>query len=290
MVRTRQHAPRVPYLAPSPLGIEVMTFARLRAITPPDELAAAHRPAFHLLLLVTAGSATHTVDFREHRLTPRRGLWVRPGQVQRFSGARPRGDLVLFRPDVLIPGSRAAALADDRAAPAAFTRSAAVDRALAALRREHEDAPDEPETLRHLLSVLVLKLGIPDTARHGPAALDARLRDLVERDFAAAHDVGHYARKLGYSPRTLGRATKAAAGETPKQVIQGRIALEARRLLAHSDLPVSAIGLRLGFRDPSNFTAFFAHATGETPTAFRRDQRFSADASRSGRRGRSCPG
>jgi len=276
MVRTRQAIRRVAFAAPSPLGIEVMTFTRLRAITPPDELAAPHRPAFHLLLFVTAGVATHTVDFEQHTLAGGHGLWVRPGQVQRFSRERPSGDLVLFEPDFLIPGTRAAALADDRSAPVAFGHSADVDRARTALRREHAAAPDEPEALRHLLSVLVLNLGIPDAAREGPHGLHARFRELVERDVGTAHDVGHYARELGYSPRTLARATRTAAGESPKQIIQGRLALEARRLLAHSELPVSAIGARLGFRDPSNFSTFFTKVTGEVPTAFRRRQRSAA--------------
>jgi AraC-like DNA-binding protein len=272
-VRTRQQARRIAFVAPSPLGIEVMTFARLRAITPPDELAAPHRPAFHLLLFVTEGAGTHAVDFEEHALAPGRGLWIRPGQVQRFAGDHPRGELVLFQPDFLIPGTRAAALADDRSAPVAFAGSPALDRARAMLREEYAGAPDHPEALRHLLSVLILRLGIPDAPRHGAGELHARFRELLERDFATAHDVEHYARELGHSTRTLGRATRVAAGESPKALIHGRIALEARRLLAHGDLPVSAIGARLGFRDPSNFSAFFAHTTGESPTAFRRSQR-----------------
>ena len=96
------------------------------------------------------------------------------------------------------------------------------------------------------------------------------------RSRSTAHDVWHYARELGYSPRTLARATLAAAGETPKQIIHGRIALEARRLLAQTDSAISTVGLRVGFRDPSNFSAFFTNVTGERPTAFRRSQRPSA--------------
>jgi AraC-like DNA-binding protein len=262
----------VPFVAPSALGIEILTFSQLRSITPRDELTAPHRPAFHLLLLATAGTATHTVDFEEHHLGAGRGLWVRPGQVQRFSDDEPAGDVVLFQPDFLIPDTRAAALADDRSAPVGFVHAASLDRTVAALRQEYDDHA-QTETLRHLLSVLILKLGIPDVPRHGPAGLHARFRELLEREFSTAHDVGHYAGELGYSPRTLGRATIAAAGETPKQIIHGRIALEARRLLAHTDLPVATIGRRLGFRDPSNFSAFFTNVTGETPTAFRRSQR-----------------
>jgi AraC-like DNA-binding protein len=96
---------------------------------------------------------------------------------------------------------------------------------------------------------------------------------LLEHDFAAAHDVEHYARALGYSTRTLSRVTRAAAGQTPKQMIQERLALEAGRLLAHSTQPVSAIAAQLGFRDASNFATFFTRQMGTTPTQFRNRER-----------------
>ena len=135
--------------------------------------------------------------------------------------------------------------------------------------------------------MLILRLGAEaaDTAPDGADALYRRFRALLERDFAVAHDVGHYADALGYSTRTLARATQAAAGRTPKQAIQDRIVLEARRLLAHTDLPSATIATQLGFRDPSNFSAFFATHTATTPTAFRASERRPGVQRRSSARG-----
>ena len=261
--------------------MEVMTFERLWAAAPPGVIARPLRPDFHSLLLVTDGDMTHTVDFSEHHIGPGSVLWVRPGQVQRFSDDRPAGDLVLFQADFLLPGTQAATIADDRfgvisADDFASTR-ASVDRFRRVLRREYTNiarglpsSAAQTETLRHLLSVLILSLQTPDRMRQDPAGLDPQFRDLLETDFATAHNVEHYARRLGYSHRTLNRATQAAAGESPKQAINRRIALEARRLLAHTDRPVTTIASELGFEDPSNFAAFFAQQTNETPTAFRR--------------------
>ncbi len=270
-VKTRQVIRRVPFQAPAPFGVEVLTIAQLWTMAPPGYLASPQRPDFHLLLLVTGGATTHTLDFERHRLERGSALWVRPGQVQVF-GERATGDLVLFQPDFLIPGTHAATLADDRAGLVAATAS--VEPARRALRREYDRVRQpttvQTETLRHLLSVLILGL-----ARHTPdrtpdaGGLDARFRALLERDFTTAHDVAHYARRLGYSARTLSRATQAAAGESPKQAINDRLALEARRLLAHTDQPVSQLARRLGFRDPSNFSTFFTIHTGQPPTVFR---------------------
>lgn len=278
-MKTGQTIRRVPYVAPGPFGVEVMTFAQLRAMAPPGYLAAPQRPAFHLLILPTHGVTTHSVDFAVHQLAPGRSLWVRPGQVQRFADDdRSAGDLVLFRPDFLIPGTRAAAVADDRFAPGVVDHPPAarpaVDAARRALADEYATATDA-EILRHLLSVLILRLDADAPQPTAPATdeLVVRFRDLLERDFAIAHDVAHYAAALQYSSRTLHRATQRSIGRSPKQLIQDRVALEARRLLAHTSLPVSTIAAQLGFRDPSNFAAFFAHQTGASPRAFRDEQR-----------------
>ena len=74
---------------------------------------------------------------------------------------------------------------------------------------------------------------------------------------------------LGYSAKTLARASAEATGLTPKQIIDARLVLEARRLLAYTDVPVSTVGRRIGFDDPANFCRFFTRATGMAPGAFR---------------------
>ena len=257
-----------------------MTFARLWAAAPPGVLARPLRPAFHSLL-VADGRMRHTVDFAIHDLSGGSALWVRPGQVQQFSEDRPDGELVLFEPEFLLPGTQAARIADDRAGAVAIdvlvANRASFDRYRRLLRREYTEfargrvplSSAHIETLRHLLSVLILSLRDPDGSPQDPAGLDGQFRDLLENDFAMAHNVDHYAASLGYSPRTLNRATQAAAGESPKQAINRRIALEARRLLAHTNRPVMTIARELGFDDPSNFAAFFTQQTRETPTGFR---------------------
>ncbi|SPE99419.1 DNA-binding transcriptional regulator AraC [Streptomyces sp. MA5143a] len=54
-----------------------------------------------------------------------------------------------------------------------------------------------------------------------------------------------------------------------KHVIDARVALEAQRLLAHTDEPVATIARRLGFVEPTNFGKFFTRHSGMTPGAFR---------------------
>ncbi|MEV0263097.1 AraC family transcriptional regulator [Streptomyces sp. NPDC050617] len=288
------------YQAPpgTPAGLEVMTFAELRSRAPEGLLRRPQRLDFHQLLVVRSGSAAHTVDFTGYALVPGSVLWVRPGQVQSFDEASSTdngtdngtdsgtdtvdGYVVLAQPGFLPPGTAAAAKAEDPFRPVLWQPVgpdlAAVNRAVDHLAAEFgcgRGLPAEVHTdvLRHLFTVLVLRLAHL-TAPVGssvpaPSETFERFRAAVEREFATSHRVADYARALGYSPRTLSRASLAAAGVGAKEFIDCRVVLEAKRLLAHSELPAARIADRLGFDDAANFSKFFTHRTGLSPGAFR---------------------
>ena len=48
-----------------------------------------------------------------------------------------------------------------------------------------------------------------------------------------------------------------------------KTSLEARRLIAYSDLDITRIGYELGFKDQAYFSRFFTRTQGMTPSAFR---------------------
>ena len=98
---------------------------------------------------------------------------------------------------------------------------------------------------------------------------------LVDERFAQWHQVADYADDLCYTEKSLARAVAAAAGTTAKAFIAARINLEAKRLLAHTDLPVITIAEKLGFDGPTNFSKFFKREAHCTPAEFRKRQRIS---------------
>nr|WP_276508638.1 helix-turn-helix transcriptional regulator [Modestobacter muralis] len=81
--------------------------------------------------------------------------------------------------------------------------------------------------------------------------------------------VEDYARELGYSPRTLSRASLAATGVGAKEVLDRRVVLEAKRLLAHTDRSAAQVGAQLGFSSATNFSKYFHQRTGTSPIVFR---------------------
>jgi AraC-like DNA-binding protein len=100
-----------------------------------------------------------------------------------------------------------------------------------------------------------------------------RFHAVVERDFATVRSVSEYANKIGYSEKTVLRATRAAAGMTAKQYIDQRVVLEAKRLLSFGTDTVTQVASKLGFDDSANFTKFFATRVGVSPLTFRQDVR-----------------
>ena len=95
----------------------------------------------------------------------------------------------------------------------------------------------------------------------------------VEQHLDEHRSVAWHATRIGTSTRTLVRACRQVVGTTPKLHLDRLVALEARRLLAHSDAPIEGVADDLGFSEPSNFTKFFVRVTGLTPRDFRRDVR-----------------
>ena len=254
-------------------GVEVITFARLRAMPAGDRHPTVQRADFHVLAIVSSGHGAVTVDFVRHRLEPGTIAWIRPGRVHRWDDiAGVGGTLVLFRPESVPHGSPGA----DALGPASWRqpgRPALVRLAVDHLRREYDAArahplPGSTAILRALLQALLLRASDcappPPTGREAFTAYAAA----VEAHYPASREVAWYARRLGYSPRTLSRATQEATGRSAKQFIDDRVVLEAKRLLAHTGITVTECARRAGFDDPANFSKFFRARTGLTPGAF----------------------
>lgn len=189
------------------------------------------------------------------------------------------GHLVLFESDFLDPATVVAARLETPGSPVQYDAidDHGVDLAIEHLCHEFGAVGDSPldvhiAVLRHLLSVLVLRLadrpgGRPSTAEDSDTF--RRFREAVERDFTKTREVADYARNLGYSPRTLTRATASAVGTSAKGFIDERVMLEAKRRLAHSDEPAVRIAAHLGFSSATNFSKYFQSRAGQSPIQFR---------------------
>ncbi|MGP4051375.1 helix-turn-helix domain-containing protein [Streptomyces sp. 2A115] len=243
-----------------------------------------HRIDFHAVMLIRGDPIRHMVDFTEYEVSVGELLWIRPGQVHRFSRtAAYRGTALIMQPGFLPRGIVEATGLYRYDLPPLLrpdpAQLAALENSLAQLEREYLDTGTLPlslhtSVLRHTLTAFLLRLAhlaasSADAAREQTDTTFTRFREAVEKGFATNHSVSAYADALGYSRRTLVRAVRAATGETPKGFIDKRVVLEAKRLLAHTDLPIGRVGASVGFPDAGNFSKFFHQHTGTTPVAFR---------------------
>jgi AraC-like DNA-binding protein len=247
-----------------------------------------HRIDFHVVMLFDGAPVRHMIDFAEYEAAPGDLLWIRPGQVHRFSRTSGyRGTVLTMQPGFLPRATvEATGLYRYDLPPLLHPDEAQLTglrSALAQLRREYEDTTTLPlslhtAVLRHSLTAFLLRLAhlaanSTEAARRQSDTTFTLFRDAVEKDFATNHSVSAYADSLGYSRRTLVRAVRAATGETPKGFIDKRVILEAKRLLAHTDLPIGRVGAAVGFPDAANFSKFFQQHADMTPAAFRAELR-----------------
>jgi AraC-like DNA-binding protein len=259
------------------------TYQRVR----PDQNGRQRAPA-HMLALVTAGRASFSVDFASYMCRPGGLLWVRPGQ---YVGLPPPGvdaTLVFFDPEFPYDGDGAPGGGTRRWPttgtywqPGGEDEEAIVD-GISQLEIDYArimaGEPIPRGVLRHSLAALLLRVcqldpeGEPRQSGADSEIL-ARYRHEIETRFARTRQVEAYAAALGCSVRTLTRASLAGTGRTAKQLVDDRVALEAKRLLAESDLPVADIGARLGFTEPTNFGRFFGRTVGTSPGQFRAESR-----------------
>ncbi len=271
------------------LDVEVFTFADLRNRVTPEHLQQTQRLAFYFLALFTDGVCEHMVDFEKIGCQSGSLLLLRPGQVQRFAAdfAHCDGYLLIFHSDFLqlettsLATGELTAYHDLDGFQAHLALGADQTKAMVeGFSRMLLDAslPAPPADVQRLLRLQVLsslaRLRILHKGNADVLALPAvkrfrRYRHLVESEFARLHQVADYAAQLGYSEKSLNRAVKECAHTSAKAFLSKRIALEAKRLLANTDLPVAIVATKLGFDEATNFTKFFQREVGCSPRDFR---------------------
>lgn len=94
-------------------------------------------------------------------------------------------------------------------------------------------------------------------------------KSFLENHFKENKSVSFYAKCLAISEKRLGQATGKIMGKPPKEIINQRVLLEAKRMLAHSQSSIKEIGYNLGFDEPTNFIKYFKKQTTVTPLEFK---------------------
>jgi AraC-like DNA-binding protein len=246
-----------------------------------------HSHSFYLLLYVTAGHGTHTIDLVTYALQPGSVFFMTPGQVHHWQlSPDAQGYIIFFSPDFYLfryPGHRLFEYPffNPLHPPVLYLTSEENElRRVVELMWEEATtpAPQQEEVMRSCLHIF-LELAARHYPETGTAAPEEHphglqlLREfglLINQHLRESRTVQHYADQLHISPNHLNALCRRHLGKTASRLIQERVVLEARRLLTHSTQTVAQIADALGFEDASYFGRYFRKHTNTTPEQYRK--------------------
>ena len=249
-----------------------------------------HRHNFQEILWVRSGRGQHAIDGQELAIQPNTFYLIAKGQVHQLITGIDLDGLVIRFTDAFLPNFLSQEMGHyqtvlfnnvtiNHTLPIQPATLPNFERLLRQLLAEFnsDDVYENQEILRHLLTVLLIKLGKVQrhlmhnvqTAVDQETQLFHRFTLLLEEQFSQTHAVQDYAQALNITPRQLSDITHRFVGRTAKHLIEDRLMLEAKRLLTFTNLSVKEIAYALGYGDPSHFSKIFKKKAGTTPQTYK---------------------
>ncbi len=98
--------------------------------------------------------------------------------------------------------------------------------------------------------------------------LDKHLDDVVSGRATEMFEVRDFAGLIHVHPTHLSNTIKLATGHSPCYFFEERLMEISKSMLQHAGMSITEIARILTY-DPSNFTKFFKHFSGQTPKQYR---------------------
>ncbi|MBN2437835.1 MAG: helix-turn-helix domain-containing protein [Deltaproteobacteria bacterium] len=247
-----------------------------------------HRHQFCEIIHVTAGEGIHYIDFESHPLRKDSLYFISPGQVHfhDFHFAV-EGHLIVFKSDFLILPSANhiqhyelsffRRVQESPLLVLTKEQSAGIGALIQTIYNEYcAEERDRVSMLRAYLHIMIVQAQRLYDAAHakegsaGESSMVRRFMQLVSENFSRERSVRSYADSLGMNANHLSEVIKVLTGNPPGAIIRRQIVLEAKRLLAVTDLTAAEIGYTMNFEDPSYFCRFLKRETGLSPSRLRR--------------------
>lgn len=268
---------KYPFNSTSSIGLEVksLDFLWEKAFL----TSRIHRVDFYHFIWIEAGELNLMIDFEELCLHTNEAVLIAPGQVCRFHlQSYPRAYSVMFVPEFLGEATSDTQLLHQmlRISPARKViplYGLPIDNLIQQLISELNYGTRDEYQL--VITRSCLRILLSEVARRLPKErvssneLAYRFIDEVEIHYHQWYNVKDYLPLLAIQEKHLAQSVRLATGVTPKAYIDQRRMLEAKRLLAYSDLSVKEIAYSLGFEEPTNFNKFFRKHAGISPNEFR---------------------
>ena len=253
-----------------------------------NTLTTTHRTGFYHIIWFQQGNPTHLVDFNPIKIQPNTLLFLNKDTVQRFDDkSKFGGEAILFTDSFFCKTEadtkflRNSILFNDLFSVSQIQvkkQSKLFAGLLQQMTNELQDIKDnsQADILQNLLHNFLLysererrKQNFTEIKKGADLDYVMLFKDLLETGYKNQKQVNYYAKEIIITEKRLNHATTKVLGKTPKEIIDDRIMLEAKRILAHTTESVKEIGYDLGFDEPTNFIKYFKKHSKFTPTEFR---------------------
>lgn len=249
----------------------------------------AHIHSFYQIIWFATGKGKHIVDFNSYEVVENSVFFIPKGQIHYFDHNEYNGYIIHFNEDFLNDNGNEVSIFLKHNVFNSFESepffvigeeyTSQFVYLLSRMKNEihHPEMFAHEDYLKHVLNIFLIqiqRLGTRQKCRslsvNNPHHIVyVKFRQLLESNYKKIHTVNAYADLLNISSKTLTNYTKEISFQTPLEIINERLILEAKRLLVHSGLNVNEIAFQLGFDDPSYFVKFFRRQTKKTPSEFR---------------------
>ena len=250
-------------------------------------LATPHRSGFYHILWTTENSATHHIDFSPLITNPGNILFIHKDMVKQFDPTTvSKGKLLLFTDAFFSTQEHHSHFLNTTVLFNDYFRVAKIERENNLLKQifnqieeEFNQSFDQHKSiiLRNLLQNLLMhcerlyrKNHLIEINKGTELNILISFKKLLEENYRENKIVSFYSSWLNITEKKLSQCTFQTIGKTPKEMVNERVILEAKRLLAHTDLNIKEIGFYLGFDEATNFVKFFKKITHTTPMLFRK--------------------
>jgi AraC-like DNA-binding protein len=250
-----------------------------------------HRHDFYQIFWMRRGAPSFNIDFYHFMIEARALVFVPPGAVHNFAEMNTPDGFILSFPDYFFesegysvdlfaecPPLDPAQIRTVLTVPESSleTVQGYCARMFEELNAKREGYRTATASLLRLLFVEIRRClsnqSAPSSFRKYSALTARFLRMLNARPYRLT-TASEVARLLGVSRSWLNQQVREETSKNLTDHLQGRLILESKRLLAHSDLNVSEIAYQLGCEDPSYFTRLFRQVQGVSPREFREEYR-----------------
>ncbi|MEM1259216.1 MAG: helix-turn-helix domain-containing protein, partial [Bacteroidota bacterium] len=241
-----------------------------------------HRISFFTILMLIEGEMTHEVDFVSYDMVAGDCLFISKEQVHKFD-KRPsyKGYVFNFTEKFMLQHfslsaySKISVLSNRLLNPSLFRDFGDLKFFIGAL--ENELSQDlglvKDDVVASMLTVFLLKAQLHTSydlkSYHGDFAQFYEFQDLVASKFRDSRSAIFYASLLNMPYKQLNKLCRIFTNSTAKEYINSFIILEAKRILAATEIPVKEIAYECGFKESTNFIKFFKKLTGTSPGDFR---------------------